>query len=114
MRTLGGRIRPLPDIKSPIRSVRQFAERTAVNTRVQGSAADILKLAMIKIDHALREGHYRSRMLIQVHDELVFDIYQGEEEAVSALIKREMESAYPLQVPLEVDLAIGKNWQELG
>ncbi len=114
VRTLGGRIRPLPDIKSPIRSVRQFAERTAVNTRVQGSAADILKLAMIKIDHALREGHYRSRMLIQVHDELVFDIYQGEEEAVSALIKREMESAYPLQVPLEVDLAIGKNWQELG
>jgi DNA polymerase-1 len=92
--------------------VRGAAERNAVNAPIQGSAADIIKLAMINIYNKLEAGNYKSKMLLQVHDELVFDIYKPELEALKTLIKTEMENAYTLEVPLDVELDIGLNWLE--
>ena len=111
-RTLFGRERPIPDINSRNPSARGFAERTAVNSPLQGTAADLIKLAMVRIDAALRTGGLKSAMLLQVHDELVFECPPEEVEAVSKLVQREMEGAYDLKVPLLVDVGVGDNWRD--
>ena len=110
-RTLFGRERPIPDMNSRNPSARGFAERTAVNSPLQGSAADLIKLAMVRIDAALELGGHQTAMLLQVHDELVFECPPEEVDAVRALVKREMEGAYQLQVPLLVDTGVGINWR---
>jgi DNA polymerase I len=111
-RTLFGRERPIPDINSRNANARGFAERTAVNSPLQGTAADLIKLAMVRIDAALAEGGYRCAMLLQVHDELVFECPPEEVDAISKLVKHEMESAGPLKVPLLVDIGAGENWRD--
>ena len=111
-RTLFGRERPIPDMDSRNAAARGFAERTAVNTPLQGAAADLIKVAMIRIDAALESGGYQSAMLLQVHDELVFECPPDELGAVSALAKREMEGACQLSVPLVVDVGVGDNWRD--
>ena len=111
-RTLFGRERPIPDINTRNPNARGFAERTAVNSPLQGTAADLIKLAMVRIDAALqREGH-RGVMLLQVHDELVFECPPEETHAISALAKREMEGVLDLKVPLLVDIGVGANWRD--
>ncbi|MDG1571042.1 DNA polymerase I [Robiginitalea sp. M366] len=112
VQTVLGRRRYLKDINAGNAVVRGAAERNAVNAPIQGSAADIIKIAMIRIHQKLQEDGYRTRMLLQVHDELVFDVYKPELEKVSAMIKSEMESAYNLAVPLVVDVGVGANWLE--
>ncbi len=112
VKTILGRRRYLPDIQSQNQVVRGAAERNAVNAPIQGSAADIIKLAMIQIFNQLNEKHFKTKMLLQVHDELVFEVPKNELETVSQLIKKEMESAYILEVPLSVDLGVGNNWLE--
>lgn len=112
VQTILGRRRYLKDINSRNAVVRGAAERNAVNAPIQGSAADIIKIAMINIHKKLREGNYKSKMLLQVHNELVFDVYKPELENIKALVKSEMENAYTLSVPLDVDLDIGDNWLE--
>jgi len=111
-RTLFGRERPIPDIASRNANARGFAERTAVNSPLQGTAADLIKLAMVRIDGLLEAGAYRSAMLLQVHDELVFECPPEEVGALSALVKREMEGACELKVPLLVDIGVGDNWRD--
>jgi DNA polymerase I len=111
-KTLFGRERPIPDINSRNANARGFAERTAVNSPLQGTAADLIKLAMVRIDAALDAAGFESAMLLQVHDELVFECPPGEVEPVSKLVKREMEGAYELKVPLLVDLGVGVNWRD--
>ncbi|WP_273272593.1 DNA polymerase I [Maribacter polysiphoniae] len=112
VQTVLGRRRYLKDINGSNAIVRGAAERNAVNAPIQGSAADIIKIAMINIHRKLGEGNYKSKMLLQVHDELVFDVYKPELEALQTMIKSEMENAYELAVPLDVDLGIGQNWLE--
>ena len=109
--TMFGRIRPLPELNEPRQ--RQFGERMAVNTRVQGSAAEIMKIAMVNIMNKMVESNMQSRMVIQVHDELVFDIHPDEKETMDKLVRSEMEQAITLKVPLKVDAVFGKNWQEI-
>ncbi len=111
-RTLFGRLRPIPDINSSNPNARGFAERTAVNTPLQGTAADLIKLAMIEIDRALGEGGYRTAMLLQVHDELLFEAPPEEVDQVAKLVKREMENVHQLDVPLIVDVGVGANWRD--
>ncbi len=111
--TLLGRIRQLPDISSSNWNVRQFAERTAINTPIQGTAADLLKIAMIRVDAALREQKLRSAMLLSVHDELVFEVPPEELEIARELIKGIMEGVWDLKVPLKVNIAWGNNWAEV-
>ena len=110
--TVLGRRRYLKDINSRNAIVRGAAERNAVNAPIQGSAADIIKIAMINIYNKLETGNYKTKMLLQVHDELVFDVYKPELELIKTLVKNEMEHAYSLEVPLDIDLGIGKNWLE--
>ena len=112
VQTVLGRRRYLKDINSQNAVVRGGAERNAVNAPIQGSAADIIKIAMINIFNKLKEGNYKTKMLLQVHDELVFDAYKPELEKVKTLIKTEMENAFKLEVPLVVDLGTGENWLE--
>jgi DNA polymerase-1 len=112
VQTVLGRRRYLKDINSRNAVVRGAAERNAVNAPIQGSAADIIKIAMIHIHNKLNDVNYKTKMLLQVHDELVFDVYKPELEAIKKLVKTEMESAYKLEVPLDVDLDIGDNWLE--
>jgi DNA polymerase-1 len=111
-RTLYGRERPIPDIDSRNANARGFAERTAVNSPLQGTAADLIKVAMVRIDAALQAGGYRSAMLLQVHDELVFECPPEEVDAVQAMVKREMEGVRELSVPLIVDVGVGDNWRD--
>jgi DNA polymerase I len=111
-RTLFGRERPIPDINSRNPNSRGFAERTAVNSPLQGTAADLIKLAMVRIDSALQGGGHRGVMLLQVHDELVFECPPEETEAIAALAKREMEGTRELNVPLVVDVGVGDNWRD--
>ena len=111
-RTLFGRERPIPDINSRNPNARGFAERTAVNSPLQGTAADLIKLAMVRIDAELSKGAYRSAMLLQVHDELVFECPPEEVDTLRVLVKREMEGAYELAVPLLVDVGVGVNWRD--
>lgn len=112
VQTVLGRRRYLKDINSRNGVVRSAAERNAVNAPIQGSAADIIKIAMINIHEKLKEGNYKTKMLLQVHDELVFDAYKEELDSVKALIKTEMENAYTFSVPLVVDIGVGYNWLE--
>lgn len=111
-RTLFGRRRPIPDINSRNPNARGFAERTAVNTPLQGTAADLIKLAMIRIDRELRSQRRRTAMLLQVHDELLFESPPEEVNEVAKLVKREMEGVGKLQVPLLVEVGVGDNWRD--
>jgi DNA polymerase-1 len=108
--TLWGRRRPLPELKSPDKNTRNFAERMAINTPIQGSAADLIKAAMIRISKSLPEKGAQARMIIQVHDELVFEVPEKELEAVRELVREEMEGVIKLRVPLKVDINSGPNW----
>ena len=110
--TLLGRKRALPDINSRNPVVRGHAERNAVNTPIQGSAADIIKLAMTGVHQKMKEAQLKSKFILQVHDELVFEVYKEEVEAITLLVKNAMENAYQTTVPLEVELGIGTNWLE--
>jgi DNA polymerase-1 len=112
VRTLFGRVRPIPDILSSNANLRGFAERTAVNTPLQGTAADLIKLAMIKIDAALRTKKLKTRMTLQVHDELLFDATPDEADEVKALVKQEMENVVQLSVPIVADVGVGPNWRD--
>ncbi|WP_250030546.1 DNA polymerase I [Paractinoplanes maris] len=108
--TIMGRRRYLPDLSSDNRQRREMAERMALNAPIQGSAADIIKVAMLRVDRAIKETGLASRMLLQVHDELVFDVATGEREQLEELVRREMGGAYPLSVPLEVSVGHGRDW----
>ena len=112
VQTVLGRRRYLKDINSRNAVVRSAAERNAVNAPIQGSAADIIKIAMIHIYNKLEKGNFKTKMLLQVHDELVFDVYKPELDQIKSLVKTEMENAYKLSVPLVVDLGVGNNWLE--
>jgi DNA polymerase-1 len=111
--TLFGRIRPIPDILSKNPNMRGFAERTAVNTPLQGTAADLIKLAMIRIDEELTSRKLGARMLLQVHDELVFEVPNGEINEVRQLVEDQMQNVYDLRVPLVAESGIGPNWRDL-
>jgi DNA polymerase-1 len=113
VRTLFGRLRPIPDINSKNANLRGFAERTAVNTPLQGTAADLIKLAMIRIDAAIRDAGLKSRMTLQVHDELVFEVPEPEVETMCRLVREHMETVHPLTVPLLVEIGVGPNWRDL-
>jgi DNA polymerase-1 len=110
--TLFGRSRPIPDIQSRNPNMRGFAERTAVNTPLQGTAADMIKVAMLRIDQALRDQKLSTRMTLQVHDELLFDAPESEAEAVTALVKHEMESVLSLSIPIVAEVGRGPNWRD--
>jgi DNA polymerase-1 len=113
VRTMFGRVRPIPDIQSRNANLRGFAERTAVNTPLQGSAADLIKIAMIRIDKRLSGERLQTVMTLQVHDELLFDVVEDEAETVRSLVKQEMEGVVDLKVPLVADCGIGANWRDL-
>ncbi len=108
--TVLGRRRYLPELDSSNRQVREAAERAALNAPIQGSAADIIKVAMIHVDEALRAAGLRSRMLLQVHDELLFEVAPDERDELEALVRDQMGGAYPLDVPLEVSVGYGRSW----
>ncbi len=110
--TLLERRRYLHDINASNFNVRSFAERTAMNTPIQGTAADIIKLAMVQMDAALRERKLKSRMLLQVHDELVFEVPEEELELMKTLVPEVMAGALKLDVPLKADVSYGDNWYE--
>lgn len=110
--TVLNRRRYLKDINSRNAMIRSGAERNAVNAPIQGSAADIIKLAMIHINSRLEKEHFKTKMLLQVHDELVFDVHKDELERVKPMIKYEMENAFKMQVPLDVEVGLGNNWLE--
>jgi DNA polymerase-1 len=113
VKTLFGRSRPIPDINSKNANMRGFAERTAVNTPLQGTAADLIKLAMIHIDDELRARKLKSRMLLQVHDELLFEVPQVEIEAMRDLVREKMQDVHKLLVPLLVEIGVGPNWRDV-
>ena len=114
VRTLFGRVRPIPDINSKNFNLRGFAERTAVNTPLQGTAADLIKLAMIRIEALIRERELKSKMTLQVHDELVFEVPEDEIDGMRSLVREQMENVHPsLSVPLMVEIGVGKNWRDL-
>ncbi|WP_127547717.1 DNA polymerase I [Actinoplanes sp. OR16] len=108
--TILGRRRYLPDLLSDNRQRREMAQRMALNAPIQGSAADIIKIAMLRVDEALKDSALESRMLLQVHDELVFEVAAGEREQLEELVRREMGGAFPLSVPLEVSVGVGRDW----
>ena len=110
--TILGRRRYLPDLASDSRQRRQMAERMALNAPIQGSAADIIKMAMVAVDRAMTAGELASRMVLQVHDELVFEVAPGEGDRLAELVRREMQDVYQLRVPLEVSMATGRSWAE--
>jgi DNA polymerase-1 len=110
--TILGRRRYLPDLTSDNRQRREMAERMALNAPIQGSAADIIKVAMLNVDDALKASSLRSRMLLQVHDELVFEVAPGEAEALERLVREQMADAADLTVPLDVSVGTGASWHE--
>jgi DNA polymerase-1 len=112
-KTLFGRIRPMPEINSPQVQLRNFAERTALNSPLQGTAADLIKMAMITIHRRLEKEKFEARMILQVHDELLFEAPLKEREELEALVKEEMEGVYELMVPLVVEIGAGPNWRDL-
>ena len=112
--TILGRRRYLPDLTSDNRQRRDMAERMALNAPIQGSAADIIKIAMLRVGEGLARTGLRSRLLLQVHDELVLELAPGEREAVEELVRREMGQAYPLKVPLDVSIGVGPTWEDAG
>jgi len=107
-----GRRRYLPDLTSDNRQRREVAERMALNSPIQGSAADIVKVAMLRVDNELSSNHLKSRLLLQVHDELILEVAKGELEQVREIVEKEMGSAYPLNAPLSVNIGIGRSWDE--
>jgi DNA polymerase-1 len=112
VKTLLGRVRIIPEIHNPDTAVRQFGERTAINTPLQGTAADIIKLAMVNIHRRMKEERMASRLIMQIHDELVFEVKEAELPAMKELVKREMEHVIDLAVPLKVSVGAGRNWAE--
>ena len=110
IRTLFNRLRRIPELSSSNYNVRSFGERAAMNMPLQGTAADIIKIAMLKVDKALRDGGYKARIILQVHDELILNCPDNELEAVKKIVKDNMENAVKLSVPLTVDIAEGKDW----
>jgi DNA polymerase-1 len=112
-KTLFGRIRPIPEINSPQVQLRNFAERTALNSPLQGTAADLIKLAMISIDARLAKEELAAKMILQVHDELLFEAPEKEREALEELVRDEMENVYRLAVPLVVEIGVGTNWRDM-
>ena len=112
VRTLFGRLRPIPEIDSQNPAARNRAEREAMNTPLQGTAADLLKLAMVKVHARLKMEKLKTRMILTVHDELVFESPESEVNAAKEIVREEMEGVYPLKVPVKVDLGAGKNWKE--
>jgi DNA polymerase I len=112
--TIMGRRRYLPDLTSDNRQRREMAERMALNAPIQGSAADIIKVAMLRVDQALRAQELRSRMLLQVHDELLFEVAEGELDTLRTLVTGTMCSAFELRVPLDVSVGTGRSWAEAG
>ena len=113
VRTWFGRIRPIPDIQSRNPNMRGFAERTAINTPLQGTAADLIKLAMIALDREIIARKLRSRMTLQVHDELLFDVVPHEAEEMQALVKQEMENVAQFSIPIVADVGLGDNWRDI-
>jgi DNA polymerase I len=112
--TIMGRRRYLPDLTSDNRQRREMAERMALNAPIQGSAADIIKVAMLRVDRALSAEGLASRLLLQVHDELVLEVAPGERAALEQLVRREMAAAYPLRAPLDVSVGVGRTWSDAG
>ena len=112
--TLFGRRRYMANINSANRTIREFAQRAAINAPIQGAAADIIKLAMIEIDKVFVKEKFVSKMFLQVHDELVFSVTEGETARVKEIVKDKMESAVQLDVPVTVTVGEGKNWYECG
>jgi len=112
-RTLFGRMRPIPEINSPQPQLRNFAERTALNSPLQGTAADLIKLAMIAIAKRLEKEKLKAQMILQVHDELLFEAPPKEQKALEKLVREEMEGVYKLAVPLVVEIGVGPNWRDL-
>ena len=112
-KTLFGRIRPIPEINSPQVQLRNFAERTALNSPLQGTAADLIKLAMIHIDRRLAEEKFETKMILQVHDELLFEAPTKERVKLEKLVKQEMEGVHKLAVPIVVEIGVGPNWRDL-
>jgi DNA polymerase-1 len=110
--TLMGRKRYLPDINSRNYAVRGFAERNAINAPIQGSAADLLKIAMINIHNEIKKLNLRSKMILTVHDELVFDAYPEEMDILKPMVEDKMRNAIKLDVPVDVNIGVGKNWLE--
>ena len=110
--TLMGRRRVLNDIHSNNAVVRGMAERNAINAPIQGSAADVIKLAMVRIHQKIKAGKLKTNMILQVHDELVFDVYKPELEEIKEIVINEMENVVSLKVPLNVDYGVGNNWLE--
>ena len=108
--TILGRRRPIPDIRSRNRARRGFAERTAINTPIQGSAADLIKLAMVRLHRRIMREGLASRIILQVHDELVFEIPPEEEDCMVQVVKEEMEGVMELKVPLKVEIDVGESW----
>jgi DNA polymerase-1 len=113
VRTYFGRIRPIPDIQSRNPNMRGFAERTAINTPLQGTAADLIKLAMLKIDQLIRDRKLKSQMTLQVHDELLFDVVPEEAKELQELVKQEMEHVAEFSIPIVADVGIGQNWRDI-
>jgi DNA polymerase-1 len=112
-KTLFGRIRPIPEISSPQMQLRNFAERTALNSPLQGTAADLIKMAMITIDERVAKEDFEAKMILQVHDELLFEAPKKEQKKLEALVKEEMEGVYKLLVPLVVEIGSGSNWRDM-
>jgi DNA polymerase-1 len=110
--TLTGRQRPIPEIHNKNPSIRSAAERLAINTPLQGTAADLIKMAMIEIDRVIRERKLEGKMILQIHDELIFEIHDREIASFEKLVKEKMEHVLKLDVPIEVHMAVGKNWAE--
>jgi DNA polymerase-1 len=108
--TILGRRRYLPDLNHDNRQRREVAERAALNAPIQGSAADIIKIAMLKVDSKIKSENLKSRLLLQVHDELIFEVYPGEHESLSRLVREQMSNAYKLRVPLDVNVGVGQSW----
>jgi DNA polymerase-1 len=112
-KTLLGRIRPIPEIASSQFNLRNFAERTALNTPLQGTAADLIKLAMIHIDHRLEKEKLGTKMILQVHDELLFEVPEGELQQVRELVRDEMQNVHKLKVPIVTEVKVGPNWRDM-
>ena len=112
-KTLFGRMRPIPDITSPQVQIRNFAERTALNSPLQGTAADLIKLAMINIHTRLAVEKLEAKMILQVHDELLFEAPEAERDVLAQLVRHEMEHVHELAVPLEVEVCSGRNWRDM-
>ena len=105
-----GRRRYLPELRNENRQRREIAERAALNAPIQGSAADIIKIAMLKVDSELKKNRLKSRLLLQVHDELILEVAQSEEATLKELVREQMSNAYKLKVPLDVNIGVGRSW----